>query len=86
MSHNRLIFQEENNTIYSWAERGSLRALSTPISSTDKASLEEWLGRGFSSEEDGYQPPGEDVDQAELCRGRDHSHSVTFMCPVMNRE
>ena len=83
----RLLFQEENNTIYSWAERGRLRDLSSPITSIDRATLEEWLVRVFRSEEDGYQPPGEDVDQSELVRGRDHSqHTVHFMCPEMDRE
>ena len=84
-----MIFQEENNIIYSWAERARLRDLSKPITSTDRGTLEEWLVRVFRSEEDGYQPPGEDVDQSELVRGRDHSrspHTVHFMCPVMDRE
>ena len=85
----KLIFQEENNIIYSWAERARLRDLSKAITSTDRDTLEEWLVRVFRSEEDGYQPPGEDVDQSELVRGRDHSrspHTVHFMCPVMDRE
>ena len=87
-----MLFQEENNIIYSWAERTRLKDLAKPITSIDRATLEEWLVRVFRSEEDGYQPPGEDVDQAELVRGRDHSrspHTVTFMCPVapvMDRE
>ena len=87
-----MLFQEENNIIYSWAERTRLKDLAKPITSIDRATLEEWLVRVFRSEEDGYQPPGEDVDQTELVRGRDHSrspHTVTFMCPVapvMDRE
>ena len=75
--------------IYSWAERATLKDLSQPITSIDRPTLEEWLVRVFRSEEDGYQPPGEDVDQTDLVRGRDHSrspHTVHFMCPVMDRE
>merc|ERR550532_2208356 len=67
--------QEENNVIYSWAERAKLKDLSQPITSIDRPTLEEWLVRVFRSEEDGYQPPGEDVDQTDLVRGRDHSRS-----------
>ena len=66
-------------------ERGQLRDKCSIIPSIDRETLREWLVTVFKSEEDGYQPPGEDV-QLEMIRESSRSpHTVQFMCPEMDR-
>ena len=70
--------------MFSWAERGLLRDQCKLISRTDQDTLRDWLVKVFRSEEDGYQPPGEDVS-LETIREQSRSPQVTFACPEMDR-
>ena len=71
--------------MFGWSERGQLRDGCSQISRTDKESLREWLVSVFRSEEDGYQPPGEDVS-LEMIREQSRSPQVTFMCPEIEMD
>jgi len=67
--------------------RDELRNLSEKITRTDQKTLSEWFVTVFRSNEDGYQPPGEDVN-LEVIRDQTRSrspHTVHFMCPEMER-
>ena len=79
------LFQEEGNNIFSWLERGQLRDKCTIIPSIDRETLREWLGTVFKSEEDGYQPPGEDVRLEMIRESQRSPQKVQFMCPEMDR-
>ena len=71
--------------MYSWLDRGRLRDGCEAILRTDRETLREWLVTVFRSEEDGYQPPGEDVS-LEMVRDQSRSpHTVHFQCPEMDR-
>ena len=71
--------------MFGWTERGRLRDACSHISRTDKESLREWLVTVFRSDEDGYQPPGEDVS-LEMIREHSRSPQVTFMCPEIEMD
>ena len=53
-------------------ERPALKAKCEAISRTDRDTLREWLVRVFRSEEDGYQPPGEEVTDVSVVRRSPH--------------
>ena len=76
------ICQEDDNQVYSWLERPALRTKCEAIPRTDRDTLKEWLVTVFRSEEDGYQPPGEEVTDVVVRRS---PHQVHFMCPEMDR-
>ena len=76
--------QEEGTEVYGWGERGRLRDGCSHIARTDREAMREWLVTVFRSEEDGYQPPGEDVS-LDMVRERS-PQQVTFMCPEIEMD
>ena len=63
--------------MYSWLERPALRSRCESIARTDRDTLGDWLVTVFRSEDDGYQPPGEEVTDVVVRRS---PHQVHFMC------